>query len=155
MQTLSSSSTFLMKWILPAFWFAGVLVAGIVFLLTGVAMKQPVALVAPVLMLTLGFFLFRKLIWDLADEVRDGGDYLLVRRGDTEERVALSNVMNVSLSQFTNPRRLTLRLRLPGKFGDEVTFIPASTFSFSPFARNPVAEDLMHRVDRLRKPEAR
>jgi len=155
MQTLSSSSTFLMKKIMPAFWFAGVLGAGIAFVASGVVVRQPVTLVAPVLMLTLGFFLFRKLIWDLADEVRDGGDYLLVRRGDTEERVALSNVMNVSLSQFTNPRRLTLRLRKAGEFGDEVSFIPASTFSFSPFARNPVAEDLMRRVDRLRQPEAR
>ena len=155
MQTLSSSNTFLMKKIFPAFWFASVLFGGIVIALSGVAFKQPVALVGPVLMLVLGFFLFRKLIWDLADEVSDGGDYLLIRRGAVEERVPLSNVMNVSLSQFTNPKRLSLRLRKAGSFGDEVVFIPASSFSFSPMARNAVAEDLMRRVDRLRHSETR
>ena len=155
MQTISSSNTFITKKIQPAIWFASVCFGGVVVALSGVLTQQPVVLVGPVLMLVLGFFLFRKLIWDLADEVRDGGDYLLIRRGEIEERVPLSNVMNVSLSQFTNPRRLTLRLRKPGKFGDEVVFVPASSFSFSPFARNPVAEDLIHRVDRLRQPETR
>jgi hypothetical protein len=155
MQTISSSNTFLIKKVLPAIWFAIVCFGGIVTALSGVVANQPMVLVGPVLMLVLGFFLFRKLIWDMADEVRDGGDYLLVRRGDVEERVPLSNVMNVSLSQFTNPRRLTLRLRSAGKFGDEVVFIPASSFRFSPLARNPVAEDLMRRVDSLRHPETR
>ena len=101
-------------------------------------------------MLLFGFFLFRKLIWDIADDVRDGGSFLLVRKGSVEERVSLDNVMNVSMSQFTNPRRVSLRLRKPGMFGDEIVFIPKSTFQLNPFARNPVAEKLMARVDQLR-----
>jgi hypothetical protein len=58
--------------------------------------------------------------------------------------------MNVSISQFTNPRRLSLRLRTPGKFGDEIVFIPKSSFQLNPFARNPVAEKLIARVDQFR-----
>ena len=104
----------------------------------------------PAILVVFGAIMFRKLVWDLADEVRDGGDFLLVRRGKVEERLLLENVMNVSMSQFTNPRRLTLRLRTAGKLGDEVAFIPKSPLRLNPFARNPVAEKLIARVDRLR-----
>ena len=45
---------------------------------------------------------------------------------------------------------MSLRLRRPGKLGDEIVFIPKSTFQLNPFARNPVAEKLMARVDQLR-----
>lgn len=44
----------------------------------------------------------------------------------------------------------TMRLRTPGKLGDEVTFIPKSPFQLNPFARNPMAEKLIARLGRLR-----
>ncbi len=108
--------------------------------------------IQPLLMAAFGFFLFRKLLWDLADEVRDGGNYLLVRRGSVEDRIALASVMNVDSSQFTNPRRITLRLRSASKLGDQIVFIPKTSFQLNPFARNPVAEALILRIDRLRHP---
>ncbi|MBS0431613.1 MAG: hypothetical protein JSS21_04315 [Proteobacteria bacterium] len=109
-------------------------------------------LLLPVAMLVFGYFLFRNLAWDLADQVQDGGTYLLVRRGSIEQRVQLSDILNVSMSQFTNPKRLTLRLRTPCQFGDEIAFIPKlPAWQINPFARNPVAEDLMRRVDSARR----
>jgi hypothetical protein len=89
-------------------------------------------------------------MWDLADEVHDCGDSLLIRKGSNEEHIPLSNIMNVSVSTNMNPPRITLRLVKPGRLGSEISFSPPSRLSFNPFAKNPVAEDLMVRVDQAR-----
>lgn len=153
-----SRPTFFLKRVFPAVWLGGVglgaIAAATAFFSGRDANGHPlpiVVVVVPLLMLVFGFTLFRKLIWDLADEVDDFGDYLRVRRGDIDERVNLADVMNVSMSQFTNPPRLTLRLRKPGAFGDEIVFIPQRQgVRLNPFARNPIAERLIQRIDRLR-----
>ena len=156
MNTISSKQTFFTKRIFPAIWLGGVAL----FLIFGVAANVPhasapgnvVFLLVPALMLVFGFLLFRKLLWNLADEVQDGGDYLLVRKGAIEKRVPMADILNVSISQFTNPKRVTLRLRSPCEWGDEVAFIPKMPmFRLDPFARNAVAEDLMRRVDQARR----
>jgi hypothetical protein len=92
----------------------------------------------------------KKLVWDLADEVYDCGDFLLVRKRDEEDRVPLSNVMNVNASTYVNPPRITLRLVTPGRFGNEIAFSPIAGFRLNPFAKNKIAEDLIVRVDRAR-----
>jgi hypothetical protein len=61
-----------------------------------------------------------------------------------------SNIMNVSMSTSLNPPRLSLRLVRPRQLGPEIVFSPVRPFSLNPFARNPIAEDLMVRVDRAR-----
>lgn len=75
---------------------------------------------------------------------------MLVKNGSDEERVPLSNIMNVSASTNMNPPRITLRLVRPGRFGADVSFSPSSKISFNPFAKNPVVEDLIVRVDQAR-----
>lgn len=156
MNLISSRQTSFSKWVFPSLWLGGVAL----FLIFGVATNVShaaspgniVFLLVPALMLVFGFLLFRKLLWDLADEVQDGGDYLLVRKGTIEKRIPLSDVLNVSMSQFTNPKRVTLRLRRPCEWGDEIAFIPKMpVFKLNPFARNAVAEDLMRRVDQARR----
>ena len=111
-------------------------------------------LVVPVAMALFGYVLMKKLIWDLADEVYDCGDFLLVRNRGDEERILLSNVMNVSATTLMNPPRITLRLVNPNKWGTEVSFSPATGFTLNPFARNQVNEDLIERVDRARRTRA-
>ena len=101
---------------------------------------------------TVWFFVFRKLIWDLVDEVEDHGDYLLVRNRGDEERIPLAHVMNISASTFINPPRVTLRLVKAGRFGSEVTFSPMKRFSLNPFAKHPVVDDLIERAHRARSP---
>src|SRR6516164_3735521 len=59
----------------------------------------------PLVMVPVFVVLFRKLLWDLMDEVYDGGDYLLVKNGGKEDRIALSNIMNVSATIMVNPPR--------------------------------------------------
>ena len=151
-----SRPTFILKRVFPVFWFGFLAVFATTAILQGDALKDVPFLIGPVVMAVFGFVLLRKLIWDLADEVEDHGDWLRVRRGSVEERVNLADVMNVSMNQFSNPRRLSLRLRKPGAFGDEVVFIPQTQgLRLNPFARNPIAESLIQRVDRLRSGASR
>jgi hypothetical protein len=119
-------------------------------LASGAAWEQPVFLLVPIVMGVFGYWLMKQLIWDLVDEVLDGGDYLLVRNRGREDRIHLSNIMNVGASTFTNPPRVTLKLVQPSKFGDEVTFSPVTRVHFNPFAKNPVVEELILRVHRAR-----
>ena len=153
MKKISSGSTVFYKRLFPLAWF-GFLVVFVGLALSrrhyGGAQWWPF-IVMPICMAVFGFVLMRKLVWDLADEVQDGGDFLLIRKGGEEERVPLNNIMNVNASTNMNPQRVTLRLVKPGKFGSEVSFALPARFSFNPFARHPVAEDLIVRVDRARR----
>ncbi|GAB3386223.1 hypothetical protein [Lysobacter fragariae] len=150
MEQISSGQTFFIKRLFPMLWIGFIGLFLVIGFTTGAWRQNPVFIIQPIAMLAIGLVLFRMLFWNLADEVRDGGAFLIVRKGGVEERVQLANVMNVAMSQFTNPRRITLRLRTPDKLGDEIVFIPKSTFQLNPFARNPVAEALIQRVDRAR-----
>jgi len=107
MTRLSSRRALFVKRVFPVLWF-GILVAVVV----GILLASPagkavrVAAVPPVLVGVLGYALFRKLLFDLADEVYDCGDSLLVREGGLEDVIPLSNVMNVSATTLINPPRV-------------------------------------------------
>ncbi len=111
----------------------------------------PPMFIVPLVMLPVLFIIMRKLVWDLVDEVYDGGDYLLVKKGDKEERIPLSNIMNVSATLMVNPPRITLRLVTPGRFGKEISFIPVKPMSLNPFSQNAIADNLIERVDKARR----
>ena len=121
---------------------------------TGAVAKDPTFLIIPIVMSGIGLFVMKKLVWDLADEVFDRGDALLVRNRGEEELVPLTNIMNVNVSTYINPPRIELRLVTPGKFGSEIAFSPVTGFRLNPFAKIPVAEDLIVRVYQAVKPNA-
>jgi len=151
MQRISSRSTFFSKRVFPLIWF-GFLAF---FMITTLRVKKPgVALPAeffimPIFMGIFGYFVMKKLVFNLADEVLDEGDSLLVRFGSDQERIPLSQIINVSYSYMTNPSRVTLTLRTPGRFGKEITFIPPQRFV--PFAKSPIVADLIERIDAARR----
>jgi hypothetical protein len=153
MKKISSGMTMYHKKIFPAIWFGflGLFVIG--GMASGAMTRDPSFVLIPLLMAGFGYFFMKKMLWDLADEVFEDGDTLLVKRSGDQERIALSNIMNVSVTN-SSPRRITLRLRNPGRFGHELTFAPKQAFTLNPFARNEVAEDLIMRVEqaRLRQP---
>jgi hypothetical protein len=123
-------------------------------MLTGAAIEGFLFLIGPAFMVVLGFVVMKKLVWDLVDEVYDCGDFLLIRNRGEEERIALSNIMNVNASTLMNPPRITLRLVNRGKLGQEIAFSPITGFTVDPFAKNKVAEDLIIRVDQARSKRA-
>jgi hypothetical protein len=151
MRLVSSKMTFFNKRVLPVIWF------GFLILFIGVSVFSGAArntasllpfLIVPALMIVFGYFIMKKLIFDLADEVWDDDDALVVKNRGQEQRIALSDIKNVSYSPFINPPRVTLSLRRPTVFGDEITF--GAPISFVPFSTSPVIADLIERVDLAR-----
>ena len=154
MRRISSGMTFFYKRIFPIIWF-GFLVLFIAApfvapLFGGSFSGSPTAfLLVPVVMFMVGYFMMKKLLFDLADEVLDAGDALVIRNGHLEERVALSEIMNVAYTPFMNPPRVTLSLRNPGMFGDRVSF--CAPVSLMPtFSTSPIIDELIKRIDAAR-----
>jgi len=107
-------------------------------------------LIAPLVMAGVFYLIFRRLIFDLADEVVDEGDALRVRFGSEEERIPLSQIINVSYAGMTNPPRITLTLRQPGRFGRELSFSPIQRLGQSLSGKNPLVSELIERVEAAR-----
>jgi hypothetical protein len=153
MRRLSSRMTFFYKRIFPVIWF-GLLVVFMVApfiapMIGGSVSGSPLAfLVVPAIMIVVGYIIMEKLVFDLVDEVLDAGDALVIRNGHLEDRVALSDIMNVSYSPFVNPPRVTLLLRNPSMFGDRVSF--CAPVSFMRFSTSPIIDELITRIDAAR-----
>lgn len=151
---ISSRNTFFLKRIFPLLFFGVLALAVVVPVLFGRGSSHPFpysVLAMPIVMGIIFFAVFKRLVFDLADEVIDEGEALRVRFGQEEERIQLADVMNVSYAGLSNPRRVTLTLRQPGRFGREVTFSPQLTLADS-FARPPaLVRDLIERVDAARR----
>jgi hypothetical protein len=84
-----------------------------------------------------GYFFMKKLVFDLVDEVWDDGDALVIRN------------RGVSYSPFTNPPRVTLSVRRPTVFGEEIAFNAPTRIV--PFSTSPVIKDLIERIDLARR----
>ncbi|HET7757312.1 MAG TPA: hypothetical protein VFK87_08650 [Steroidobacteraceae bacterium] len=150
---ISSRHTFFLKRILPLL-LCGVLALTLLppmlLALHGRAFPYPV-LVMPLFLGIIFYTVLRRLVFDLADEVYDEGDALRVRFGDEEERIPLGEIINLSYSGITNPPRITLTLRNPGRFGREVTFSPQQRFLSPLFRKDPLVGELIERVDAARR----
>jgi len=108
-----------------------------------------VFLVLPIVLALFGHFIMKRFVFDLVDEVWEDGDALIIKNKDQQERIPLSDIVNVCDTILMNPPRITLTLRYPSRFGKEVTFSPPrKLFSLS---RNPVAIELIERIDDARK----
>src|SRR5665213_14164 len=151
MKRISSRATFLYKRVFPLIWFGFI----VLFVLTDLsaARRTPLQLIpflaVPLLMAVFGYILFRNLLFNLVDEVWDSGDELVVKNAGVEERIALKNIINVGFSTMINPEHVTLTLREPSRFGKEITFSPPRRFM--PFARSPIINGLIERVDQARR----
>jgi hypothetical protein len=154
LKRISSKRTIFYKRVFPVLWFGFIAF----FLVVNVLTRQrthaaaiPI-LIVPVVMVIVGYTLFRRLVFDLVAEVWDDGDTLVVRNAGVEERVPLRNIINIGYSSLTNPERVTLTLRDPGPLGKEITFMPLPRpFSFQWLSRNPIIDELIERVDQARR----
>jgi len=94
-----------------------------------------------------GFFFFKHFLWDLADEVIDEGDALIISKGKQKHKVRLIEIINVN-HQLSSPERVKLTLRNKELFDGQVAFIPP--FRFNLLSKNKFVDDLIERVDRAR-----
>jgi hypothetical protein len=154
MKRISSKRTVFYKRVFPVLWFGFLAFFVLADLLASRSTHvEPVPMfLVPVVMAVIGYVLFRRLLFDLVDEVWDDGDALIVKKAGVEERVPLRNIVNIGYSLLTNPERVTLTLRDPGPFGKEITSMPLSrAFSFRWMSRNPLIDELIERVDKARR----
>lgn len=155
MRKISSRQTYWLKRIFPVLWFGilGTAFAGGLgaFLHGSFAPPMFPFLLIPIVMAVFGYVLMRALIFDLADEVLDNGDSLTVRKGEKTALIALADVINVNAAQFVNPPRIELTLRKDTPLGRRIVFSPQRPFTFNPFARIPIADDLIRRVEEARQ----
>jgi hypothetical protein len=73
---ISSNFTGSNKKIFPAIWFGFLFLFLATSTIAGAYKKDVFFLVIPVLMAIVGYFVMKKLVWDLVDEVYDYGDFL-------------------------------------------------------------------------------
>jgi hypothetical protein len=150
MQRISSGSLALGKVVFPVIWFG---ILAIVFLIAlfgkdAHGNHSPVAIVSPLFMAAVGYFIMKKTMWGLADEVLDAGDSLIVRRGSEQEQIPLENIINVGYLSMTEGSRVILTLRTPSRFGSEISFYAQQKFLH---AQNPVIAELIQRIDAARQ----
>lgn len=146
-----SSNTFFFKRVFPVIWFGFLALFVLTSLFAnyaGNAAPLPLVII-PAVMAVFGYVLLKKMVFDLADEVTDGGDFLIVRFGTVQEQIALANIINISYSVMMNPPRVTLTLRQPCSFGKEVSFSPP--VRWVPFAKSPIIGELIERIDASRR----
>ena len=154
MKRLSSFKTVVSKRIFPVLWFGIFALVSIGAVVDGKLSTQPLFFVGPVLAVAIGYLFWRTLASDLADDVLDFGDHLVVKRGSTKDRIDLSNIMKVDASSNTSPERMTLHLVKPSRFGAFVSFNPVAGKHLNPFTKNSLAEDLMLRAQDARSKNA-
>jgi hypothetical protein len=141
MRKISSSMTFASKKIFPVVWFGFLAVMAAVVLPDAMQMGAWFLLLPLLAMSAIGYAVMRWMIFDLVDEVYLQNDEIIVRNSGEEDRFSVTNVLNVNVSTMTNPERITLTLREPCKFGDEVTFL--ATLRFPPFGTHPLVKELI------------
>ena len=131
-------------------WFGFLIIFLCVGLIANIAVKgdRIMFVVVPIGMIIFGYFLMKKLVWDLIDEVYDEGTALLFRNRGQEFRVMLKDIKNVSYTIMMNPPRVTLSIRYPTDLGDELSFSPPA--SWNPFKKNQDIEVLIDRIDKAR-----
>lgn len=151
MRRISSRMTFVHKRVFPLFWFGFISIFIAIALETMAKEKrvQVQLLLVPAIMAIFGYMVMKKLVFDLVDEMWDAGEELIAKNKGQEVHIPLSEITNVSYSNFSNPPRVTLTLRQPGQFGKEVAFSPPIRFNL--FSKSPIIEELIERIDAKRR----
>ena len=150
MKQLSSKSTFTYKKVIPLFWFGFLTMVMCVGLFVDTKGNggRIIFVVAPIVMMVFGYFVMKKVFWNLMDEVYDLGTDLLFRNKGMEFLVNLRDIKNISYNTWVNPPRVTLSIRYQTEMGDELSFSPPSTWI--PFLKNKDIVSLIDRIDRAR-----
>ena len=122
---LSSRRALIVKWVTPA-----VITAGTLSFAAHEWTRQRQAALFLVITLVIAagvFIIVRRSAGRLADTVLDGGDHIVVMRNGLVERIALSEIVEVSLLDgLIGPPVIVLRLATPHRIGSEVVLAPIS-----------------------------
>jgi hypothetical protein len=145
MTKISGWTTFYKK-IFPVIMFGFVLVILLMGAVSGVS--GPEYYLVPIGMCVFIYFLLRRMIWDLVDEVYDAGDYLVFKNDGREQRVQLEEITEIDYQNITSPERVTVHCRNEGTLGNKLVFcLPPRLFKLR---KSSVVTELIERVERAR-----
>lgn len=113
MMKISSGSIWFAKRILPPIWFGVLALFAVFAAINATATEDWFFVVVPLLMLPFGVIAMKKLVWTLVDGVWDGGDHLIVKNRGEEDRIPLSNLINVGARQSAVLRQSPSGWRTP------------------------------------------
>jgi len=140
-----SGATFYFKKLFPTVWFGFLAFLLVTSLFSGAVEQSFTFLAVPIVLIVFGFVFFKKIVWDLADEVYDRGDVLIFRKGGKEQQINLNNIINIDYASMGSPERVVIHVRTEGPIGKELAFnLP---MRFNPFSKNPLVRELIERVD--------
>ena len=151
MRRISSGWTLFYKWAFPTMWFGFLLVFLAVSLFQFQQANGPPLpfVIFPILMMGFGFYVMKKFVFDLVDEVWEDGDALVVKNRHQQQRIDLADIKNVNYAPLSSPPRVTLSLRRPTVFGEQISF--CAPVRMVPFTTSPVIDELIERVDAARE----
>jgi hypothetical protein len=151
---ISSRMTSFYKFAFPILWFGAlglVVLLGFMNVVAMTATELPF-LIMPIFMAGIGYIIYRALLVGLMDEIWDNGKELLVVNGGHVEHVPFREIVNVSYMGLTNPKRATLLLRKPGRWGTKLSFIPVrGSISLWNLMDNKMLDELILRIDEARR----
>jgi hypothetical protein len=140
---LSSSVTFIYKFVFPAIW---VVIAGFLAVVTVEGIRRTsfpdtlTSLLIVVPWLLAGIFLLRLAAPILRVELRDGRLYASNYRREIE--IQRADIVRVTQNVWVNVRPITLHLRSDTPFGKRIRFIPPGRVIFAFWKEDPLVEKL-------------
>ena len=150
MRQISSRSTFFVKRVYPIIFVAAVVLVFAFPLFWVDRARLPSMwplLLAMAVVLLLGYWVMKRVLFNLVDAVFDDGNSLLIKNRDQQERVSLSDIADIRYGSLFNPLRVTLSLRKPSIFGAEITFLRPAGF---PLVGSAAIRDLTKRIEAQR-----
>jgi hypothetical protein len=142
---LSSSLTFIYKFVFPTVWLGGFSIGTVVMFVTAKG-PAPVFAVATVF----GLVLMAAICFPLKSVVTTS-DGLLVSNYSEEVLIPYAQIAAVVERKFMNPRTITVWLKTPGRFGKKIVFMPYTVFAglaFASWTDHPVTELLREQMVR-------
>jgi hypothetical protein len=153
MEKISSRQTFFFKYVFPLIWLCislPGLTAWVAFQTTREAMFQNLGFAA--LFVLLPFVVSGLIEWRMVDEVWDGGEFLLFKKGKRQVNIPLKKIESISSSFLVRPAFVTLGLREAYVFGRSICFIPRDSWGMASFEECRVVIDLKERVSPNQSP---
>jgi len=139
MPQLSARHMYLAKWLLPILTFVGVAIWTFAKKMPRTATELVSYGFALTVLACFLIYFLRRDIRCLADDVLDGGAFLIVR--------LLADVVGIDVTHQLNATRIVLQLRVPGVLGDKLEFFPKVSHPWG--GRNEIADDLAARIGRF------
>jgi hypothetical protein len=144
MRQISSKMTWWHKKALPSLFFGIIVLVSVQFVAAVINGSVPgEVLWIPLGMTVFGLLMMGWLVFPLMDEVWIDGDDLIVRNWGEEERVPITQIIDVKSSFLTSPESIGITLEPPSRFGKWIRF--AAPFRTFPFGTHPLARELADR----------